>query len=692
MWRYFIVALFLPAAPLYGQADCSSAPVQLSPVTVVRNSSFRITITPEPKITTGMISFIRRDRSPLTQPISLNGNTASYTIPPDFRLGAYRVELRLGSESFPACEPLSVVPAQGWQVKLDPFQPEGAEIDKDQVDVSLLGSGFSTGNPADNRIFINGQLLENVKWEPCDKDKNSVVFADLKSGERIDLCHIPAKDREQLAFQIKQGDLTTELRTFRLYRFAYGRPVVASIAAVISLAAGLLVLGLIRLLLRKHSSSGANVLDTLFLDSETDTYSLSKFQFYVWTVAAVFGYCYLVISRIVVQRLSWPDIPEGLPAIIAVGAGTAVGAQFVSNVRGPKGSGAESPSFGDLVTSGGVAAPERIQFFVWTLIGFGAFILSVLKHSPYTIQQLDAVPTGMLTMMGISSAGYLGGKLARKPGPIINEISVTPSESDDVLIAQGAAQQAPPDLARPAAQAQGVLRSFSVVPEGKAKIAVSALNDAVSAVSQVKTARQGQEAVAKLDGFQRTAEAAANDAAAEFALPGAAPATRNIAEIAQRAAAALQDLSATAIAIVAASTAPVLPGASPLRFTRIIELRGQNLSSEALFEINGGELPFRMLSVRDGSRLPEVVIREPGNPALARVLRLSIDPGQLEAADYKNYKAWFGSAEPDKPKTFTIVNPDGQKSDRTFTVPPSAAQSTVKTGQAPLVLAKEAAQ
>jgi hypothetical protein len=109
-----------------------------------------------------------------------------------------------------------------------------------------------------------------------------------------------------------------------------------------------------------------------------------------------------------------------------------------------------------------------------------------------------------------------------------------------------------------------------------------------------------------------------------------------------------------------------------------------------LFEINGDELPFRMLADKDGKRLPEVVIREQDNPTLARVLRLSIDPSQLESADYKSYRGWFGASDPSKPKTFSIVNPDGQKSDRTFTVPPSAAQSTVKTGQPPVAVAKEA--
>jgi hypothetical protein len=117
-------------------------------------------------------------------------------------------------------------------------------------------------------------------------------------------------------------------------------------------------------------------------------------------------------------------------------------------------------------------------------------------------------------------------------------------------------------------------------------------------------------------------------------------------------------------------------------FTRFIELRGRSLSSEALIEIDGSELPFRMLREDgDGRRLPEIVVKEPDDPRLARILRLSIDPSQLEASDFAQYKKWFGTTDPTHRRSLTLINLDGQKSDISFTVPPSSAQSSVKTGQ-----------
>jgi hypothetical protein len=67
-------------------------------------------------------------------------------------------------------------------------------------------------------------------------------------------------------------------------------------------------------------------------------------------------------------------------------------------------------------------AVERFQFFVWTLVGVFTFLFLVVFSDPSHIAELPTIPNGFLALMGVSSFGYLGGKLARKPGPIIDEI------------------------------------------------------------------------------------------------------------------------------------------------------------------------------------------------------------------------------------------------------------------------------
>jgi hypothetical protein len=166
-------------------------------------------------------------------------------------------------------------------------------------------------------------------------------------------------------------------------------------------------------------------LTALFLDRETATYSLSKFQFYIWTAVSVVAYLYLAASRSWVQGVwSFIAIPENLPGIVFISGATGAMAMVATNSRGPKGAGDVHPSLADFVSSGGVVAVERVQFLLWTVIGALMFLWLSVVQSPVGILELPKVPESFLQLMGISSLGYLGGKFARKAGPIINDVSV----------------------------------------------------------------------------------------------------------------------------------------------------------------------------------------------------------------------------------------------------------------------------
>jgi hypothetical protein len=362
-------------------------------------------------------------------------------------------------------------------------------------------------------------------------------------------------------------------------------------------------------------------------------------------------------------------------------------------IKGPKGAGSEDPSLADLVTSGGVAVVDRVQMFVWTIVGVVAFCVAALRYGPGTIKMLDPVPTSMLYMMGLSSAGYLGGKLARKPGPVITELSITPSEADDAIASAAAPPPPPPpNLTQPIAEAQAIGQKLSAnTPAGSADTAVKALLEAVAVAGRGTTTADAQSAVTKLVESRTKAELAAQTAAEEFSKAGAPADAARAAEIAQQAASALQDLAASVSSIVSMALVPAA-GAGP-RFIRIIEVRGRNLSSQGIYEIGDAELPFRMLKLdADNHRQPEVVIREPDHPEMGRLIRLSIDPAQLEEPDFKQYKRWFGKTDPKMKLTFAVMNPDGQKAEISFAVPPSSAQSPSITGQNPAPTTAKASQ
>ena len=178
---------------------------------------------------------------------------------------------------------------------------------------------------------------------------------------------------------------------------------------------------------------------SFFLDRETISYSLSKFQLFAFAFVFLFGYLYVFFCRWLVQwQFLLPDIPSNLSTMLAISAGTTITAAGTTNVKGNKGGGNLVPRFADFVSTGGLVVPERFQFFVWTVVACFGFIALLISQNPATIKEFPSVPDGLLYVMRVSSAGYLGGKLVRKGGPTIKNIALSaPADGILPIIIQG---------------------------------------------------------------------------------------------------------------------------------------------------------------------------------------------------------------------------------------------------------------
>jgi hypothetical protein len=570
----------------------------------------------------------------------------------------------------------------------DPFEVDlrgtpmpGAAVEPYRImgPVVLHGAGFQLA-PEDNVVWINGQK-QVVDWNGCNNDaavqtapRALVLTGEVKSAEEIRLCGIIVPVDGQVRVAVGYGDTASATRVYRA--FAMKQRSVIAASAAIAFVLALIPLALLSTLRKSYPINGQSYkFRLLFLDPETDTYSLSKLQFYMWTLTAIFSYAYLFISRVQVQNAIWPDVPGTLPGVIAVAGGTAVGSQLITSIKGSKGSGEQKPSWADFITSGGVVAADRLQMFTWTLFGVAAFIAAVARQEPGTITELPALPERLLMLMGLSSSGYLAGKMARKAGPVINEISVTPAESNEGLAKAATSSAATlPDLTKPLSDAQARLAALKPVTNANAKAAVDALTNAIKAASAAHTTAEFNALIASLTTSRATAEAAATKAATDFA---AKTATGDEAQAAQNAAAALQDLSSDVTqAISLAASVPMNKATGSILVTRTIEIRGTNLSPEGLFEIDHVDLPFRMLKTTSGPNAPEVVVRDDTSPTFARVLRLTIDPSALGSSDLEQFNKWFGS---DGRRTLSITNLDGQKAELAFDLPPRPAQPSGAT-------------
>lgn len=373
-----------------------------------------------------------------------SATNACMVIPGDAPDGAYSVQITKNVTD-PKDTAITTTPAQITVQRpvISAVAPAGAfwNTDTDRSNtVVVLGKGFLRGANGkgvltDDQLKAYTLSMKEVGTpDPCEtKTSEKCYQIAVNNDQQITLTFkkIDAGSdiyKGKKVFSIAINGIETNTSTLTLIDTTAGIPKVAA-------ALGFLLIVLIVFLLLKSGDGSTKQtmngkeywLSVLFYDVQTNSYSLSKCQFYAWTAAAVFGYLFLAVSKSIVQGSGvFPDIPPGLPGILIASVGTVVISTGITSAKGDKGAGNPGPNLSDFIASGGVVAPDRLQFAIWTLVGIGTFLSIVLQSDPRNINDLPTIPNGFLQLMGISSAGYLAGKLARKPGPTITAISVKP--------------------------------------------------------------------------------------------------------------------------------------------------------------------------------------------------------------------------------------------------------------------------
>jgi hypothetical protein len=366
--------------------------------------------------------------APLT--IDPANRTGTFIADANLKPGRYLVRLIIDGRAEPVPVPgeLRVLSDNLAPVHLDEIYP-AIRYPDDPDTIDIVGTNFSA-LPSDNQVEFLGQAaipfgtgqdcIGPTYAKPC------VLNIAGMEGHRIRIAglHDSLKDGA-IRIHVRVGEtawsnalsVTTSPRTVSAIRI-FAVAVLAILAIFIYLLAK-------RAAQTQTAGSGLNAISVLLLDPETDTYSLSKFQVLVWTGIFIFSYVYLALCRTLVQwTFDWPPVPKNLPELLGLSAGAGVVAAGISSFKGTKGAGGIRPSAVDFITTGGIVAAERFQFFIWTLVGGLTFLYIVLRINPATLQELPAIPDTFLYLMGFSSVAYLGGKLARKPGPVVKNTSV----------------------------------------------------------------------------------------------------------------------------------------------------------------------------------------------------------------------------------------------------------------------------
>jgi hypothetical protein len=361
-----------------------------------------------------------------TAPITADRKGCTLAVPIDLPLGDYylgvarteteapsdRVEAKVKRGPAPLLKVTAVVPETGF--------PE----EKNTYKLVLLGDGFSEV-PEDNGLIFDGRDELGVKWRG-EKLKPGEVQGIWHGTHKLEFRDIPASYFGPLQVRLRIGDTVSDPPVpVTLSPYVSATPRIAAVAVTGAIALLVYLLAAHGLTRAQIAGAKKTVLTTLLLDPETDSFSLSKFQLFAWTAVSVFAYTYLLLARSLLRgHFDFAPVPENLPSLLLLSASTTAVAGGITAAKGPKGAGGVQPSLSDFITVGGVVSVERFQFFVWTILGVIAFPFLIAAQSPAQFQEIPKIPDGLLYLMGASSAGYLGGKIARKPGPVIDSIVV----------------------------------------------------------------------------------------------------------------------------------------------------------------------------------------------------------------------------------------------------------------------------
>ncbi len=366
---------------------------------------------------------------------SADQKSVTFKLPDDAPTGDYLVFLGFDSIELPVPGELRIVPDASAKVTIDAIAPATDYSDPDSKSFNFVIAGQNLAHQASDNTLIA------VGYGPVDVglDSDCAIWKEAKAYQKVCLSYDPGMEGQKLnvsgyhpghyegpvSFEIKVGNNISNAQKITFSGMRAERLRIAAVAVFFVLAALVFLLVLRGVKESKLAGEKTGPLAAFFLDRQSNSFSLSKFQLLAWTSVAVFGYVYLFFCRMFIQwTFSFPSIPDNLPTLLGVSAGTTVAAVGITVNRGSKGSGPLHPSMADFISTGGVVAGERFQFFIWTLVGCLGFLGIILSSDPAALTQLPDVPSAFLALMGISSAGYLAGKFVRQPGPIIELLTI----------------------------------------------------------------------------------------------------------------------------------------------------------------------------------------------------------------------------------------------------------------------------
>lgn len=163
-----------------------------------------------------------------------------------------------------------------------------------------------------------------------------------------------------------------------------------------------------------------NYLSLLLIDKATNTYSLSRFQAFSWTVLLLGGYFYITISSgVLLGNGIIPEFNPSLIGLLSISYGGLITAHSLGSKK-PKNEILKTPPLlNNLFSSGESIDLPRLQLFSFTIVGIIIYMYNLLNSNP--LAGLPDIPSSFLGLLGVSQTGYITGKFVSDK-IVINQI------------------------------------------------------------------------------------------------------------------------------------------------------------------------------------------------------------------------------------------------------------------------------
>lgn len=167
----------------------------------------------------------------------------------------------------------------------------------------------------------------------------------------------------------------------------------------------LATLGLVSLILGRW-----NIIPNILLDVETNTYSLSRFQAFAWTIVLLGSYFYIAIcTGLVLRDGIIPDFNPSLIGLMSISYTGLISSHFLGK-KNPKNEITDQPpELSNLFSSGGIVDISRLQLLFFTLVAIAVYIYNLAIDN--TLNGLPDIPPTLHGLLLTSQGSYIGGKL-----------------------------------------------------------------------------------------------------------------------------------------------------------------------------------------------------------------------------------------------------------------------------------------